>query len=279
MLNTHRIITKNDVESAILYLTEFYKKVVEVYGNEHVTPNMHMHLHLKDRCLDYRSVYGFWCFAYEHYNGILGAYQTNKKFIESQLMKQFLSLQIINSLKIHLDFKEFDELLHINNQEKGSLKITNNTSIHTTLNFIYWQNHLLNPCNLINTNYFMQLKMMKTLGFCLQYMKRFLMITLLKSLYPTYDIEHFSLFSLQSNSAVLLSQVFNSKHSRNTRNSVYIASWPTDTGSINCFMRACQINYFLRHNISTKHKISGKILKSSHILCYVSWFKRHVKQE
>lgn len=34
-------------------------------------------------------------------------------------------------------------------------------------------------------------------------------------LYPGYDIEHFSLFSLQSNSAVLLSQVFNSKNSRN----------------------------------------------------------------
>ena len=50
---------------------------------------MHMHLHLKDCCLDYGSVYGFWCFAYERYNGILGAYQTNKKFIETQLMKQF----------------------------------------------------------------------------------------------------------------------------------------------------------------------------------------------
>ena len=84
---------------------------------------MHMHLHLKDCCLDYGSVYEFLCFAYKRYNGILGAYQTNKKFIETQLMKQFLSQQIINSLKIHSDFKEFDELLHTNNQEKGSLKI------------------------------------------------------------------------------------------------------------------------------------------------------------
>ena len=54
---------------------------MEVYGNENLIPNMHMHLHLKDCCLDYGLVYGFWCFAYECYNSILGTYQTNDETV------------------------------------------------------------------------------------------------------------------------------------------------------------------------------------------------------
>ena len=33
-----------------------------------VTPNMHLHCHLKSCVLDYEPLHGFWCFSFERYN-------------------------------------------------------------------------------------------------------------------------------------------------------------------------------------------------------------------
>ena len=71
-------------------LTEFCISFVTLYGREKTTPNMHMHLHLKDSILDYGPVYAFWLFSYERYNGILGAVPTDNRTIEVQLMKRFI---------------------------------------------------------------------------------------------------------------------------------------------------------------------------------------------
>ena len=57
-----------------------------MYGKNHVTPNMHAHCHLKEVLLDYRPVYGFWLFSFEHMNGVLEHQPTNHQCIEVQLM-------------------------------------------------------------------------------------------------------------------------------------------------------------------------------------------------
>jgi len=51
---------------------------------------MHMLLHMKSCALDFGPVYGFWCFAFERQNSILGAHQTNNHSITIQLMRKFL---------------------------------------------------------------------------------------------------------------------------------------------------------------------------------------------
>jgi len=43
-----------------------------MYG-KHITPNMHIHSHLKDCILDYGPLHGFWLFAFEHFSGPLGS--------------------------------------------------------------------------------------------------------------------------------------------------------------------------------------------------------------
>jgi len=58
----------------------------------------HLHLHLKESFLDYGPPHAFWCFAFERYNGILGSYHTNKKSVESQFMKKFLTNQAMCAL-------------------------------------------------------------------------------------------------------------------------------------------------------------------------------------
>lgn len=53
------------------------------------TPNIHLHLHLKDCILDYGPVYLFGCFSFERFNGMLGQYHNNNKNIEVQIMQHF----------------------------------------------------------------------------------------------------------------------------------------------------------------------------------------------
>ena len=51
---------------------------------------MHLHGHLSDCINDYGSIYGFWLFSYECYNGILQNYSSNKQDITVQLMRRFI---------------------------------------------------------------------------------------------------------------------------------------------------------------------------------------------
>ena len=66
-----------------------------LYGKEKVTPNMHLHLHLKDCLLDFGHIYSFWHFCFERCNGMLGNLPNNKRNIEPQTMRRFCTENII----------------------------------------------------------------------------------------------------------------------------------------------------------------------------------------
>lgn len=72
-----RIVTEAEVSTADLLLGTFCRKFEQLYGKEHCTPNMHLHLHLKNCILDHGPAHSFWCFSIERYNGLLGSYHTN----------------------------------------------------------------------------------------------------------------------------------------------------------------------------------------------------------
>ena len=88
-----QFIRRCDAESADLFLLQYCKKFQELYGPKSITPNMHLHVHLKQCILDYGPLHSFWCYPFERYNGILGNLHTNRKSIESQLMKKFCTSQ------------------------------------------------------------------------------------------------------------------------------------------------------------------------------------------
>ena len=67
-----RTITMQDLNSADFLLLKFCKQFEQIYGKKAVTPNMHLHCHLKEVILDHGPVYSFWCFGFERYNGIMG---------------------------------------------------------------------------------------------------------------------------------------------------------------------------------------------------------------
>ena len=51
---------------------KFCKEFEALYGQKAITPNMHLHCHLKENVLDYGPIHSYWCFSFERYNGILG---------------------------------------------------------------------------------------------------------------------------------------------------------------------------------------------------------------
>ena len=94
-----RIISENDITIAHGLLIQFCKDFEILNGKEKVTPNMHLHLHLKDCLLDFRPIYSLWLFAFERYNGMLGNLPNNKRNIEPPIMRRFCTKNIIMNLE------------------------------------------------------------------------------------------------------------------------------------------------------------------------------------
>jgi len=112
-----KLISKGDVDLADQYLLMFCRKFQALYGPESCTPSKHLHLHLKDCVLDYGPVYSFWLFAFERFNGILGAYNTNNRNIEVQIMREFLRHQQATKMEIPSDFPQFTTILKTSKQD------------------------------------------------------------------------------------------------------------------------------------------------------------------
>ena len=86
----------SDLTTADLLLLNFCREFESLYGEQSCTFNMHLHLHLKKTLSDFGPLHASWCFAFERYNGILGAYHTNNKAIEPQICHRGDSLVNIN---------------------------------------------------------------------------------------------------------------------------------------------------------------------------------------
>jgi len=85
-----RSLSRTDIMQAHSLLKIFCNGFKDLYGTYSCVPNMHLMLHIKDCIFEYGSVYSFWCFSFERFNGILGSYHTNNQSIELQVMKKFV---------------------------------------------------------------------------------------------------------------------------------------------------------------------------------------------
>lgn len=85
-------------------LLQFCRRTERLFGTSVITPNMHMHGHLYECILDYGPLHGFWLFAFERFNVILGAMPNNNRNIESQIMEKFLRKLILFPTHCHQNF-------------------------------------------------------------------------------------------------------------------------------------------------------------------------------
>jgi hypothetical protein len=102
----------------------FCRRIEHVYGSSTITPNMHLHGHLREVILDFGPVQEFWAFSFERYNGILGKQPNNNRVIEPQLMNCFLRDNSALSYPFPLSFKEELSPFIMSDQLAGSVNET-----------------------------------------------------------------------------------------------------------------------------------------------------------
>ena len=82
-------VSQSEVLCADALFINFCNTFERLYGWIHVKPNMHMHCHLSECIESFGSLYGFWLFSFERYNGLMSSIHTNNHNIETQLMNEF----------------------------------------------------------------------------------------------------------------------------------------------------------------------------------------------
>ena len=97
-----RTMSEEDINIEDQHLMNFLEQFVKLYGAKMVTPNMHLHGHLKECLSDFGPFHGFWCFSFKRYNGVLGAYHTNNRSILWENFFPKLKLELI----IYMRFSE-----------------------------------------------------------------------------------------------------------------------------------------------------------------------------
>src|SRR5438034_1380721 len=60
-----RIIDDNILREAQFRLLQVARLIEAQYGQELITPNIHLSLHLVECCNDYGPLYSFWCYSFE----------------------------------------------------------------------------------------------------------------------------------------------------------------------------------------------------------------------
>ena len=84
-----------------------------------------MHFHLRTCIIDYGPLPGFWFYAFERYNGLLGAVPHNNHSIEVQIMHRFLRDNEIFTEVLPNEFSaEFQPLFPTHMKSSGSLTDT-----------------------------------------------------------------------------------------------------------------------------------------------------------
>jgi hypothetical protein len=104
-----RIITIEDIANSHQPFIEYVQDVEKNYGSSAVTPNMHLHLHLRECLLDYGPVYAFWLFKFESYNGMLGNFPNSNRNIESEIMKLLIEQQQLHTLMLFNDLQQIEK--------------------------------------------------------------------------------------------------------------------------------------------------------------------------
>ncbi|PKB93220.1 hypothetical protein RhiirA5_240791, partial [Rhizophagus irregularis] len=60
---------KNELNEAFVKLIEMNKLVEQKYGQEKISPNLHLCLYICECSLDYGPISSFWYFGFERMNG------------------------------------------------------------------------------------------------------------------------------------------------------------------------------------------------------------------
>lgn len=275
------VVKKQDIESADLYLLQFCRSFQQLYGADTCTPNMHLHLHIKQSILDFGPPHAFWCYAFERYNGILGSIHTNRRSIESQLMRQFCQEQELNDLILPND-PEFQSFIPKAKNSINSFPCENVIDISTCLEMAR------SPLSSLQS-FALNMRDPTMYKLLPPYHEKILTLALSKQLqciyeqlYPEIQISHFPLFYKEFGRAEIAEEIIGStKRGQNSHSSSVVMSyWPGSGSKLDEIdygrMRVGVVQFFLKHSIIIDGGANNTRTKElTHILCYVHWKKLH----
>lgn len=268
-----RIISLDSVSKADDYLVLFCKTFQTLYGDMACTPNMHLHMHLKECFLNFGPAHGFWSFPFERYNGILGTFHTNNKNIEVQLLNKFIRYQMMKRMSAKEEWfsnaGNDHDVLKLNTrgsvQETEQLNVLSLMKLATDINIGSVSYKIFKNCAYIKTVPPMHERVLSSLA-----ANQLQMVY--QQLYPNQTISFFSLIYNHYKRVIFADDFIG-------QGEVVMAYWPGNGSSLdNINYSACRvgiIKYFLKHTI----KVAGEKDSSEHLFCYINWKQVHPFQD
>ena len=257
-------LSNTDLVLADSLLLQFCKRVQRMYGKNVITPNMHLHGHIKDVIKDYGPVQEFWCFSFERCNGILGKQPTNNRAIEPQLLRQFLFDNFSSSYDFPNEFKEDFISLGLTNFERSRVS-----------------GSLLES---VSTERFLLPSKSKKCVFDADDLE--VLIKLYSKLHPDHsDVKVNSVYKRYS-SVTLRGKDYRSSGKCATKPYVVQASWnldcygppptrlPDEMSNVNSNERPVNVHHYVTVTY-TYSSVETKDCHCSLTLAYVSWFQPH----
>ena len=234
---------------------------------------MHLHCHLRSCIVDYGPFHGFWCYAFERINGILGAMSHNNRSIEIQLTNRFLQESQYMSASYPIEFSEYFKPLLSPRHSTGSVADT-----------LFAQDVMSDTDQTINWTMDSPSMLIKVPLHCspgtLTSREKSNLFQLYCKLYSVSDYSNVVMPSayMKYSHLYVNGKILGSHKSRTASSSIVIASWkaslfqPCSEEAGDVINRAARIYYFCQHSVT----ING--VNKTHILAYLSWFLYHPKK-
>ncbi|XP_048256529.1 uncharacterized protein LOC125382143 [Haliotis rufescens] len=247
-------------------MVKFCTQVTQLYGAQFITPNMHLHCHLHESVRNFGSMYGFWLFSFERYNGIMSDFHTNKKNIEEQLMKKFLMFSTTTEENLdtefhsHLKRLSYSSISPIQLTSSGLLTLPTSmitdikTDCWSDLTHITFRHTVGSPVSVVGKEFHYNLCKVYSYMY-----RREVSVDNVSGVCTKYSSVHFKNESLGSVS-----------NKQPDRNSHVFASWADDDTNFSDSLtpRLGKIRHFV-HNVI--ELAVGEPVE--HVFAYIDWFK------
>lgn len=254
-------------------LMQFCRKVEQLYGRNVITPNMHMHGHLRENLLDYGPVYAFWLFSFERYNGVLGKQATNNRNIESQLLEHFIEDTYVMSFELPTFFSS--EFSHHFHAIRGRMNVQTPSSSSTFSNELLPNLWSLEGCQNLNlpkcSKYSLLTDSHKTQ-----------IVKLYQIFYPSDVWESNIVSTCFEYASITMNNKTYSSQSGSRKNSIVMIDWNTtilgppksyadipETASFT--IRPVVVCYYIKHSLVINN------ITTWHMFAVVSWLVPHPK--
>lgn len=277
-------ITRSEINRGDEALMQFCEAFQWIFGHSKVTPNMHLHGHLRDCLFNMGPVYSFWCFSFERYNGILENMQKNWISPEIQFMKKFVMLQALSVVDLPSSVSK-DILRCYNEMNKGHNAFTEHVTVIDSKILLSHERNIFCHPNRICSLKLPCHELIQPVGEKLFTANtRDLLYKVYMILYDPSSIIHIPMKYEEVYQVQAFNKLYSSLKSRSCRSAGIAAFWPGPIGHVICNhtpveedVRIGVVDYYLQH-VPKLHSIEGVVEEQPHLFAKVKWFQEHPRK-